>query len=384
MNGQDNKFENVEIFSPGSAAPEVNSPVDLMAQGKAISRVQTQYHTAVAVQRPRNLDLIIKALDKEAQYGGESFFYSWPVMDKRTGKKTIVEGCSIGASMAIAREFGNCAIPIDVQETSDSFIFTSSFVDIEKGFTISRVYRHKKKPVVGRYDSDRWEDMEFQKGQSKAIRNVVLAGVPKWLSERMLRKAREAVIAGIGKEGLDVARDKVVKFLAGKGVSLDRIEAVVDKVLSEWTADDVASLRGICSQVHDGQASADSFFPEIKQEEKKEEKPDPKRTEKKQAAQPPKGRQITTTEEKKNEPAKKMDTAQRDAPEATDKDKAIRSFFEEIDYCNTSQGVDEWRAKHHGRVEKTLHDDNDQMQVFAYADDRYAMLTEQEGSRKKS
>jgi hypothetical protein len=255
-------FDNVEIFN---GAPKDQTAAELLSSGKAITQIKTEYHTAIAVQKPRNLDLIVNELDKEAQYGGKDFFYAWPVKDKKTGKKKIVEGCSIGAGMAIARAFGNCAVPVDVQETPNAFVFTASFVDIEKGFTISRVYRHKKKPVVGRYDADRWEDMEFQKGQSKALRNVVLAGVPKWLSSRVLRKAKQAVIDGIGKEGLDVARDKAVVFLAGYGIAKERIEVAIDSKYSEWTAETVAQLRSMCNEIHTGEANAESLFPSIEE-----------------------------------------------------------------------------------------------------------------------
>jgi hypothetical protein len=44
-----------EIYPPGSVRP----PVPLL-------RSQTQFHTAVAVQRPRNLDKVVAAVLREA------------------------------------------------------------------------------------------------------------------------------------------------------------------------------------------------------------------------------------------------------------------------------------------------------------------------------
>ena len=46
-----------EIYPAGT----VNSPVPLM-------RSQTQFHTAVAVQRPRNLDKVVAAVLREAEF----------------------------------------------------------------------------------------------------------------------------------------------------------------------------------------------------------------------------------------------------------------------------------------------------------------------------
>ncbi len=263
---------------------------DLIERGESLVQTKTEYHTAIAVQKPRDLDRIIEALDKEAQYGGEDFYYSWPVKDKKTGKITIIEGCSIGAAMAIAREWTNCAVPIEVKETVDSFIFRASFVDIEKGFTVSRIYRHKKTEAIGKYRAERWEDMEFQKAQSKAMRNVVLAAVPRWLSSRVLRNAKEAVASGIGREGLDVAKDKAVSFLRGYGVEKEAIENVLGKKFADWTIEDMVKLRGMCRQILNQESHPQHLFPSIETGKETEEpthkennKRKPKKKEKEQS-----------------------------------------------------------------------------------------------------
>ena len=60
-------------------------------------RSQTPFHTAVVVQRPRNLDKIVAAVLREAEFAEDAFYYSFPI----DGKK--IEGPSIGLAMAVAR-----------------------------------------------------------------------------------------------------------------------------------------------------------------------------------------------------------------------------------------------------------------------------------------
>jgi hypothetical protein len=243
-----------ETYPGGLGAP----PVPLM-------RSQTQFHTAVAVQRPRNLDKVVAAVLREAEFAGDAFYYSFPM----GGKK--IEGPSIGLAMAVAREWGNCAVPVEYYETAAEWVFNAHFVDLERGFTVSRVFRKKKgKGAFKKLEDDRAEDMTFQAAQSRAIRNVVLAGVPRWLTDQAKERAKEAVLKGISKEGLATATEKALKFLAGYGITEERVMALLAKPKNEWASEDIATLRGLASQLKDGQAAAEQLFPPL---EAKEEPP---------------------------------------------------------------------------------------------------------------
>ncbi len=243
----------VEPFTgePGTypGAPQT-PPVPLM-------RSHTKFHTAIAVQRPRNLDKVVAAVLREAEFAGDAFYYTFPM-----GGRPI-EGPSIGLAMAVAREWSNCAVPVEYYETATEWVFIAHFVDLERGFTVSRVFRKKKgKGAFKKLEDDRAEDMTFQAAQSRAIRNVVLAGVPRWLTELAKERAKEAVVQGISKEGLTAATDKALKFLAGYGIREERVTAALGKPKQEWTSEDIAQLRGLASQHKDGQATAGQLFPE--------------------------------------------------------------------------------------------------------------------------
>jgi len=241
--------------APFTGEPETY-PGGLGAHPVPLMRSQTQFHTAVAVQRPRNLDKVVAAVLREAEFAGDAFYYSFPM----GGKK--IEGPSIGLAMAVAREWGNCAVPVEYYETAAEWVFNAHFVDLERGFTVSRVFRKKKgKGAFKKLEDDRAEDMTFQAAQSRAIRNVVLAGVPRWLTDQAKERAKEAVLKGISKEGLAAATEKALKFLAGYGITEERVVAVLGKPKNEWASEDIATLRGMASQLKDGQATAEHLFP---------------------------------------------------------------------------------------------------------------------------
>ena len=155
-------------------------------------------------------------------------------------------------------------MPVEYYETLSEWVFNAHFVDLERGFTVSRVYRKKKgKGVFKKLGDDRAEDMTFQAAQSRAIRNVVLAGVPRWLTDQAKERAKDSVLKGINKEGLASATEKALKFLAGYGITEERVLAILGKPKNDWASEDIATLRGLASQLKDGQATAEQLFPAI-------------------------------------------------------------------------------------------------------------------------
>jgi len=251
------EFENVPVFT-GEPVEEEPYNAGLPVPSAPMLQTRTEYHTAVKVQKPRNLDKIVAAVLREAEFAGDAFYYSFPM----GGKK--VEGPSVGLALAVAREWTNCAVPIDYQETATEWVFNAHFVDLEKGFTVSRVFRQKKgKGRFKKLDDDRAEDMTFQGAQSRAIRNVVLAGIPRWLTDQAKERAKESVIKGIGREGIATATNKALKFLAGYGITEDRVVAVMGKAKAEWGSEDIAALRGMASQLKDGQITPERLFPSL-------------------------------------------------------------------------------------------------------------------------
>ena len=231
-----------------------------LKEGKNIVQTKVPYQTAIAVQKPRNLDTIVKRIERECEYAGQSFYYSWEIQGK-TGKARV-EGGSIGLAAALVREWGNCATPVILEENEDSWILTVTFIDMETGSNIQRIYKYKKDRVIpGRYEASRSEDMAFQAAQSRAIRNVILMAMPRWLVDKAIDLAKQCEIKKIDYEGIAAAADKAVKFLAGYGITEQQIIEKTGKQKTEWVSEDIANLRGVAQALKDGQIRPEEVFP---------------------------------------------------------------------------------------------------------------------------
>ena len=243
----------------GSQDEGLSASLESLHQGQALQKTTNEFTQAIVIQRPRDRNVIIRACEEEAAIAGEEFYYSWTVKAKDGPK--LVEGLSVGGALAASRNWGNCAIPCKVDETDTHYIFTASFIDFETGFNLQRVFKQRKEQNIGMRDTARADDITFQIGQSKAIRNVALNAMPSWLTKKMLDKAKEEVIAKITKMGLPVAQKKALEFFAKHGISVDRVEKKMYKKHNHWTAEDLAIIQGAMNSLVNGQESAESLFP---------------------------------------------------------------------------------------------------------------------------
>lgn len=237
---------------------------ELVKEGHTMRKMQTEFTTAVAIAKPRVRTTVLAACEEEAAIAGDEFYYSWSVKGKRGS--SLVEGLSVHAALAAVRNWGNSAVTCDVREVGDHFIFTATFLDMETGFNLQRTFRQRKSQDTGMKDKERAEDIIYQIGQSKALRNVILNALPSWLTTKMIAKAKENIIAKIQKMGLDVAKQKTLAFFDGRGVDVERIEKKVGKKAERWNAEDLALLQGAMNTLLNGQESADSLFPETSED----------------------------------------------------------------------------------------------------------------------
>lgn len=250
-------MDNDIILPPAKTMAEAT-----MESGGAMQQIRTKYSTAVAVQQPRNIESVSKRFMQEARLAGEAFYYGWGA-----GKNRI-EGPTIGAAMAVARCWGNCAIEMEpMQETKDAWIFTANFVDLETGFTVGRQFRQSKKwTVYGKHDDERKDDIRFQIGQSKAARNVACAALPRWLMDNAMAEAkagvREKIQRYIDSHSIADAVDVVVKELKKLGVTPGQVcEKFSVAQPSGLTIEHLVIARGDITALQAGQERAETLYP---------------------------------------------------------------------------------------------------------------------------
>lgn len=246
--------------TPQAMTPELvpaGTPEDMVRDGHTLTKIAAGYQTAVAVQRPRNLDRIVAAMERECEYAGEAFYFQMQFGGTR------IEGGSIGLAYALAREWGNCVVLVDdVRETDDAILFAPTFVDLERGVTIQRAFRQRKGGAVhGKFDPERKQEIAFQIGQSKATRNVIFSAVPRWLVDHCIERAKEAVGQKINAEGLVKAGENCVAAFRELGVDEKRLIGKVGKPRTEWTSRDIVNLRGDYRAIKTGEMSVAELFP---------------------------------------------------------------------------------------------------------------------------
>lgn len=169
--------------------------------GQALVRAGGAYQTAMMVQVKRDIGtvdnpggaVLARALT-EASLLAERFAYGWEVNDKQSGSKKAIEGVSVDGAYMLLRAWGNAVCDVELSDsTEEAYTFKATFVDLESGATCSRLYRQHRSDPPGRYDKQRWDDMAFSNGQSRAIRNVICAALPQWLQDRCFDAALRAV-----------------------------------------------------------------------------------------------------------------------------------------------------------------------------------------------
>lgn len=226
----------------------------LLEQGHTIVQQRLdKYMTAVSVQKPRDNQKIIKAVEFEAEMLAAKAYYSWTTNGK--GGRSLVEGPTIDLAMVLIRNWGNCAGRADlVAETPTHYLFDGIFLDVESGVTIVRQYKmNKDTSKFGRMDADRARDIVFQIGQSKAIRNACLAGVPTWLVDKAVRRAKASAAKTMTPEKVLGAFDKW-------GIDQRALEKKLGKAVHRWDEMDMATLRGVYQALLDGMTTIENEF----------------------------------------------------------------------------------------------------------------------------
>jgi len=250
---------------PAAAAPAMASAagaalMDQVAGGAVLQQTQTEFVTAVRVQVARDVGLIRKRAEDEARAFPEKLVYQWSA-NNRDGSKSVIQGPSIAAANMLARLWGNCAVSADViAETPSHWTLKGKFIDIETGYTITRSFLQRKpKDGVGKMDADRTQDIAFQIGQSKVMRNVVVNAMPKGLVEAVMRASLEGSAQQVTREGQS-GMTRLYQSFERIGVTKDDLVRKVGRPVAEWTAADIASLKATFDSIEERQTTVAQEF----------------------------------------------------------------------------------------------------------------------------
>lgn len=222
-------------------------------------------HGAQLIVVPRDDAAVLRKISALGAAAGEDWYYRIPFKDNKTGKTTWVEGPSIKLANDVARIYGSCDVDTWVSnEGIDYWEISARFIDLESGYALTRLFRQRKGAArVGGGDAARNQEISFQIGTSKAIRNVVVNALQTY-ADYAYEQARNALVTKIGKD-VDKWRERAVERVSAM-VALPRVEAVIGRPARDWLAPDIAKVVAMGKAINDGMATVDETFPPLKQE----------------------------------------------------------------------------------------------------------------------
>ena len=242
-----NDGEVIEGFGQGSsvAVQLQKAEIDqLITTARAFPRSMKRVQTAI---------MTMATLDEES---AEECMYALP----RGGKP--IKGPSIRFAEILKQSFGNCRAGARVVDVDRVEMFVEAegvFHDLETNASTTARVRRRISDKNGRIFKD---DMIIVTGNaacSIAMRNAILAGVPKPL----WRKAYDSVQATITGDitTLSENREKALKALAAFGVKPEQIFASLGREgLEDINVEDIATLRGMYAALKNGEATVEEMF----------------------------------------------------------------------------------------------------------------------------
>lgn len=202
---------------------------------------------------------ILQRIRVLAAAAGSSWYYRYPVKNRKLNRTDWIEGPSIELALDIARIYGNCHVDCRAEDYGNVILFHARFHDVESGFSLTRPFQQRRGAAkMGGGDEGRNAEIDFSIGASKAIRNVVVNAL-KTYANFAFEEAREAIVEKIGKN-IERWRADTVAHLK---VDLPRVEMVIGRPASAWLAPDIARVRAMGKAIEDGMATWDETFPPL-------------------------------------------------------------------------------------------------------------------------
>jgi hypothetical protein len=238
---------------------EIIEEVKTASLAVTLHQAEITQRVATAHQFPRSLKLVqnritsMATLDEES---AEECVYALP----RAGKP--VTGPSIRFAEILKQSYGNCETGARVVHVDRTEMFVEAegvFIDWETNSkTTSRVRRR----ISGKNGKIFSDDMIIVTGNAAcaiAMRNAILAGVPKPLWRRAYDMVQQT-IAGTEKTLVE-RRGAAMKALAAFGLKPEQICAAIGRAsVEDITVDDVLILRGTWSALKNGETTVEEVL----------------------------------------------------------------------------------------------------------------------------
>ena len=257
-----NELDKRDLSELANAPGQLNQPTRQpggYALTRATSGIAPVGAQPVAVRRDESI--IRQKLAEHAAMAGDDWFYRYPIKSS-DGSQNYAEGPTIKLANDVARIYMNNDTQVRELDVGDAWVFMARFTDIETGFSMERLYRQRKSQIsMKTKDADRQQDIAYQIGQSKAIRNVIVNALQSFC-DFAFREAQNSIVQKIGKS-LDSWRERTIEGAKRMPVDIARIERVIGRAAKNLTAPDIARIVAMMQAVADGMSTTDDVFPPL-------------------------------------------------------------------------------------------------------------------------
>lgn len=206
------------------------------------------------VQRAINNSIAIITLDVET---AKTCHYSVP----RGGKS--VSGPSVHLAKILAQNWGNMRVETKVVATDERHVTSQAVAfDLETNLAIKVEVKRSIMGKFGRFNDD-MITVTGNAGNSIALRNAILAVIPKGVVDKCYNTAKAMITGDISDEAKLIARRKQVVDGLKDTYSItekDILAAIGKQAVNHITADDIITLIGIGQAIKDGDTTVDEAF----------------------------------------------------------------------------------------------------------------------------
>jgi len=216
------------------------------------------------IKRATDNSVAIVTMDKET---AETCTYSVP----RGGK--AITGPSVYLAKIIAQQWGNMRVEAKVISVDNKQVTSHAVCwDLESNLAIKVEVKRSVIGKNGRFNDD-MITVTGNAANSIALRNAVLAVVPKAVVDKVYKAAKEVITGDVSDENkLKAKRRQVVDGLKGtyNVTEAEVLSAVGKASLDHLTADDIVVLIGVGTAIKDGDTTIDYAFKKVKDAPKPE------------------------------------------------------------------------------------------------------------------
>lgn len=228
-----------------------------------LTRAEIDQQIATARRYPRSVTAVMRQIETLATLDEETAaecIYQLP----RDGKKII--GPSVRFAEIVAQSWGNCRVAARITNEGKTHLeATGVYHDLETNMAIARSVPVRITKANGQRYGDDMVGTASAAGTSKALRNAILAGVPKGVWRSAFAKVQE-VARGTAATLTTRRREALTAFKAIGVEAAAVFEVLGVKGEADISLDRMLDLRGVYTAINTGETTIGAMLAEVRAE----------------------------------------------------------------------------------------------------------------------